>query len=297
MIKPLEPDDEMPDLAESNRVLAEMTEAYNRQPNPEIGGFTPEMLFRLYRTDWNTAECPLKFGTDLPLSVLSAAPVFAGMRNFLRYAAENGGLALTAKGNLSRAVVADVMDFFLDKEAKERVFQYAKVVNEQDLMPVWRARLVLEMSGLLRKSKGRFVVPKTKLPLLGEERAGTLAALLFTTYFRKYNLGHMSCYPDGVDIIQHDAAYVLFTLGKQAREWTSLKELPEKLLHPSTRARLQEVIAHREFTRLYSVLDFYLLRNFEDWGLVVRQRDPKDTFSDKALFQITPFYDQWVRFE
>ncbi len=205
MIKAIGPDGDAPDLAELNRMLSEVAEAYNRQPNPEIGGFTPEMLFRLMRTEWNAPDCPLQLGTDLPLPVLSAAPVFTGMRNLLLHAAGKGGLALTAKGFLTRAVVAEAVDWFLSEKEKGRFFSYSKVMNEADCMAIWRARIVMEMAGMLHKSKGRLVVPKNKLPLLEEEAAGDLAARLFVAYFRKYNHLHLTRYPAACEAIQHDA--------------------------------------------------------------------------------------------
>jgi len=297
MIKPLEPEDEFATPEELNRVMREFMDAHNFTPNPKLGGFTPESLYRLYRLEWNTPNCPLKLGSDLPLSTLSAAPVFTGMRNLLLYAVEKGGLALTVNGYLKRTVVADVVGWFMTETEQRKFFKYAKVMNESDSMPVWRARIVLELSGMLRKNKGRFVVPKNKLPLLKEEKAGKLAALLFTSYFRKYNLGHMTHYPDGVDVIQNDVAYVLYNLGRIARSWTPLVDLPEKVLNPYTLDCLQEALADNIYSKLHNILDFYLLRNFERWGLVECQREPKDHFSDKARIKTSPLYDQWIRFD
>ncbi|MCC5848237.1 MAG: hypothetical protein JJU29_09090 [Verrucomicrobia bacterium] len=92
MIKPVEPDDEIPDIGELNLFLQNLADDLNHLPDPEIGGFSPEMLFRLMGTEWNSPDCPLKFGTDLPLSVMSAAPFFVTMRSLLLYPFESWGL-------------------------------------------------------------------------------------------------------------------------------------------------------------------------------------------------------------
>lgn len=163
MIKPIEPEADDSALDVLNRKLALLADDYNHTPYPEIGGFTPDMLFRLNQTEWNTPECPLQFDTTLPLSVLPAAPVFTGMRN------------------------------------------------------------------LLRNRKGRFEVPKNKQRLLKEAAAGELAAMLFTANFRKYNLGYMTRYPEGVDAIQYNAGYALFLLGKLLRSWTPVRDLRKRV--------------------------------------------------------------------
>lgn len=297
MIKPVEPDDEFSGVDALNVTLRELADDYNHRPNPDIGGFTPDMLFRLYRTEWNGPDCPLAFNTELPLSAFSAAPFFMAMRNMLIMGMENGGFAQTVKGYLSRAEVAELMEIFLSEEDIDEFFRYSKVMNEADVMPIWRARIVLELAGMLRKRKGRFVVPKNKASLLKEEAAGELAALLFTTHFRKYNLGHMTRFPDGLEMIQHDAGYVLFTIGRQLRSRTQLIGLPEKLLHPNTLALLEEVVEDVPYSSLDLLLDHFLLRPFESWGLLERQAPKNDILREKSNVRVAPLYDQWVRFE
>jgi hypothetical protein len=297
MIKPVEPEDEFSVVDALNVTLRELADDYNHQPNPDIGGFTPDMLFRLHRTEWNDPDCSLTFNTELPLTAFSGAPFFVSMRNMLIQGLNNGGFSKTANGYLTRASVAELMDIFLSEEDIDEFFRYSKVMNESDVMPIWRARIVLELAGMLRKRKGRFVVPKTKAPLLKEEAAGELAALLFTAHFRRYNLGHMTRFPDGLEMIQHDAGYVLFTIGRQLRSRTPVIGLPEKLLHPNTLAQLEEIIEDVYFSRLDLLLNHFLLRPFESWGLLEYHAPKDDILREKLKVRVTPFYDQWIRFE
>ena len=63
----------------------------------------------------------------------------------LRRAAGEGGLKLTATGNLSRAVVAEMVEVIewpgLDKN---ELFEFHKVVNEPDFLPVHFDRVLLQ---------------------------------------------------------------------------------------------------------------------------------------------------------
>src|SRR5947207_195010 len=73
---------------------------------------------------------------------LSASAVARTGRILLQRAADEGGLKLTATGNLSRAVVAKMLEVIewpgLDKA---ELLQFHKVVNEPDFLPVHFVRV------------------------------------------------------------------------------------------------------------------------------------------------------------
>lgn len=297
MIKIPDPEMSFPDLDAANAHLQKLTDTYNHQPNPEIGGFSPDMLFRLKYNAWTSPESPLKFNTGLPLETLSAAGYFVSLRNFLLYVAEQESVKATATGNLSRKVLADVADFFWTPEIKEEHFSYSKVLNENDVRGLKSGRHILELAGLLKKRKGSFYVPKAKQDLLEEKKAGELFVLLFTTHFRKFNLGYPGRYPDEFDVIQQDVDYALFTLGRVAKKWKAVSDLPEKVLHPITLEVLREAGESRAYFKVERVMDFYLLRAFESWGLVESENKEGDYLGESKKIRVTAFYREWIRFD
>lgn len=220
------------------------------------------------------------------------------MRKLLLKAVESEGLKLTAKGNLSRSVVNQVVDLFWSEREIARHFQYCKVLNEGDVGPLIKARHMLMFSGLLKKRKGALVVPKSRRRLLEPERAGELAAILFTTHFTKFNLGFATRYPEELLTIQHDAGYVLFTLGRQAREWLAMDAAPETLLHPNTFAQLQSAVEGHPFLTVSYALKNILLSPFASWGLIdPREQENRYHLTEWTALRVTPFYDQWIRFD
>lgn len=298
MIQPLFPDDEDSAVLDAvNAQLRIQTDVYNHTPQSEIGGFTPDMLFRLKYNGWNTPESPLKFNTALPLKTLSSAPYFLSLRNLLLYVAEQGNVKATAAGNLSRKAVGEVADFFWTPEIKQDHFKYSKVLNEGDVRGLAPGRYVLETAGLLKKRKGSFYVPKTKQYLLEDKQAGPLFELLFTTHFRKLNLGYPGRYPDTFDVIQQDVDYALFTLGRVAKKWTALSGLPEKVLHPMTLGALSKAVKSNTYFKTERVLDFYLLRAFKSWGLVESKEKDGDYLEESKKIRVTGFYQKWIRFD
>jgi hypothetical protein len=63
----------------------------------------------------------------------------------LQRAADAGGLKLTATGNLSRAVVAEIIEVIewpnLDKT---ELFRFNKLINEPDFLPAYFVRMLLQ---------------------------------------------------------------------------------------------------------------------------------------------------------
>ena len=89
---------------------------------------------------------------------LAGSAVTRTARILLQHAADAGGLKLTATGNLSRAVVAEMIEVVewpdLDKAG---MFQMHKVINEPDFLPAHFVRMLLQVTKLLRRSRDKLV--------------------------------------------------------------------------------------------------------------------------------------------
>jgi hypothetical protein len=83
----------------------------------------------------------IRLEPDLNETDLSGSAVTRTARILLQRAADKGGLKLTATGNLSRAVVSEMVEIIewpgLDKD---ELFQFHKVVNEPDFLPACWSR-------------------------------------------------------------------------------------------------------------------------------------------------------------
>ena len=87
----------------------------------------------------------IRLEPDLTQTDLAGSAVARTARILLQRAADAGGLKLTATGNLSRAVVAEMIDIIewpnLDKAG---MFEFHKVINEPDFLPVYFVRMLLQ---------------------------------------------------------------------------------------------------------------------------------------------------------
>src|SRR5207237_379490 len=88
-----------------------------------------------------------------------------------RQAVERGGLPLTATGNLSRAVVAEMCKLVewpdYDQAA---VFQFNKVINEPDFLPLHVVRILAQTATLVRAQRGKLVATSLGKSMLSDAR-------------------------------------------------------------------------------------------------------------------------------
>jgi hypothetical protein len=83
------------------------------------------------------AAGPLWLATNLSADELRRSAFASGTATLLRASAQGEGLKLTATGNLSRTVVAEMIESFAwPGFDKAEAFRFHKVVNEPDFLPL-----------------------------------------------------------------------------------------------------------------------------------------------------------------
>jgi hypothetical protein len=127
---------------------------------------------------------------------LSGSAVVGTARILLQRAADGGGLKLTQTGNLSRAVVAEMIEIIdwpdLDKS---ELFRFHRVVNEPDFLPVHFCRVLLEGTKLVRRHNDKLVPTRLGKRMLVPVRYGALQAILFHIALWHLNLGYFDRNP------------------------------------------------------------------------------------------------------
>ncbi len=102
---------------------------------------------------------PIRLATDLTQEEIRQSAVARSALIVLRAAATAAGLKMTAAGNLSRAVVAEMRDLLTWPDYdKAEAFQFHRVINEPDFLPLYFVRTLVQAGTLLRKRKGHLKV-------------------------------------------------------------------------------------------------------------------------------------------
>ena len=196
-----------------------------------LGGIEPawtlldQASFDALRQPPSPTAGPIRLAADLTGDELQHSAAAANALVLLRSASAGAGLKLTATGNLSRGVVAEMVDSFTwPGFDKAEAFRFHKVINEPDFLPLFFLRHVAEAAGLLRKFRGHLKVTSRGRELSAGPHLGVLQAVLFHVAFWHLDLGYLDRglhgrWPQG------DAGIVLWSLSIAASDWQS----PERL--------------------------------------------------------------------
>jgi hypothetical protein len=125
-----------------------------------LGGIEPAWTLltldslRALRQEPSAAQTTIRIANDLKVDEIDASPIARNTLLLLRQVVERGGLPLTATGNLSRATVLEMRKLieWPDYDQAE-AFQFNKVINEPDFLPLHVVRQLAQASTLVRAQR------------------------------------------------------------------------------------------------------------------------------------------------
>ena len=170
-------------------------------------------------------EGPIRLAANLKPAELQRSPVARNVIMLLQAAAVGPGLKLTATGNLTRGVVAEMIDAFAwPGFDRAHEFRLHKVVNEPDFLPLFFLRHLAEAAKLLRKHKGHLRITLAGHRLLMGANIGAMQALLFHLTFWQLELSYLGGGLHGTWPL-YDAGVVLWCLSVAADQWQTREHL------------------------------------------------------------------------
>jgi hypothetical protein len=234
----------------------------------------------------------IRLETNLAEAELAGSAVACMARILLQRAANESGLKLTATGNLSRSVVAEMIDILewpgLDKD---ELFRFNKVINEPDFFPVHFVRVLLQATKLVRAQRDR--LPPTRLgkEMLVPGRHGALQALLVHVALWHLNLGYFDRNPIEA-WPQNHTGVVLWCLSVSANDWMDREILTRLCTVPV----LQVVESKWDFGSF--AMESRILKPLLWFGLLEArtERSAESRVSDRRLYRKTPLFDRFLKF-
>jgi len=253
-------------IEELNLALGKMTDVHNSRPDPEMGDLSPNHVSQLLHFAWNDPNSPIELNEQLPLSDLQNARFLLNTRIFLQALQSSKIPTATAKGNLSRKFVSQMLEkMHWPDDYLKQLRKYNKVVNEHDVFPLHIIRTICECAGLIRKRKTFFVITTKAKGLLADEQAGPLYALLFHTFFRKFNLDYLDRLTE-YQCIQDTIAYSLYRLEKVAKIWQPIETLLTDILLPNVAKEIHETLP--QYTKAEWLIESRVIRPLKNFGLI-----------------------------
>lgn len=283
-------------LADLNFHLRNFMEQRNTAPDPEMGGLSPIQVDTLIRTRWDDDAFPLKFNRSLSLEDLKSSKTFHHIRSILFEIHKRDGVKTTAKGNLPRSFVSEIMPIVLTEKGLRFFRECCKVVNEYDVREIHIGRLVSQEAGVIRRYKGKLTITKKYARLIEDENAGELFTLLFLTYFRRFNLGYIDGLPE-LPRIQQMLGYTFYRLRSLRSQWYPIEKVPTEILLPAVKEEIDETVANRPHSSTHNTLEIRLLQHLEDWGLIESRKLDKEHFDQMEKLRTTPLLRKFINVE
>lgn len=264
-----------------------------------LGGIEPAWTlltvksFNALRQEPSKENRALRFANDLTNFEISMSAVTSNMRILLESAYAGDGLKLTATGNLSRTVVAEMIDRFEWPEFnRAEAYRRHKALNEPDFLPLYFVRQIAAKVKLVRPHRGAL-----KLSPLGREflqvfRRRALQAILFHITFWHLNLGYFGRGMFGT-WPQFDAGILFWSLSVSASNWQTRETLTHLCEIPIVG------VLEATWDTGSMLVEARILRPLLWFGLLeCRTEDIPDVrFGQRRFYRKSPLFDRFLAFE
>lgn len=213
------------------------------------------------------------------------------------------GIKATAKGNLPQKLCREAFVIYKEAYAHNDTIgrlSFIKVNKEEDFYELHSLRLIAGLAGLIRKTKGRYVLSsKCKKLLVQNNQSGIYECLL-----RAFALEFNWAYGDGYqqfDIIQQSFLFTLYMLKLYGEEWQDNTFYEERYIQAFP-AILQETYPSANAKAEQEVSGCYTLRTVERFagfmGLIkIKSKKSDIIFGAGIAIRKTPLLDKAVVFD
>jgi hypothetical protein len=248
---------------------------------------------RALREEPSAVQTAIRIANDLGADQIAGSPVARNTLILLRQTLERGGLPLTATGNLSRAVVAEMCKLveWPDYDQAD-AFRFNKVINEPDFLPLHIVRTLAQAATLVRGQRGKLSATPLGTSMLSDAQQGSLLAILFHIMFWRMDLGYF-----GRSVLgswpQEDIGVVLWSLSVSDGEWQTSEKLTRLCSIP------EPAIMSGTWDRSTYAMEAKVLRSLLWFGLLEYRNEKiaESRFEARHYYRKTVLFDRLVTFD
>jgi hypothetical protein len=248
---------------------------------------------RALRQEPSAGQTAIQIASDLNADEIAGSAVARNTLILLRQAIERDGLPLTATGNLSRAVVAEMCKLIeWPHYNRDEAFRFNKVVNEPDFLPLHVVRLLAQAATVVRAKRGKLVPTPLGISMLSDARQGSLSATLFHLAFWHMDLGYfgrglLGSWP------QADIGLVLWSLSVSADDWQNSEKLTRLCTIP------EPAILSGTWDRSAYAMEARILRPLLWFGLLEYRTEKiaDSRFATRHYYRKAALFDRLLTFD
>ena len=264
-----------------------------------LGGIVPAWTlldqdrFEALRPPPSSRASVITLARDFSPDEIGQSAVARNTLILLHAASAGSGLKLTTTGNLTRGVVAEMIDLFTwPGFDKADAFRFHKVINEPDCLPLYFVRHVVESIRLVRQYKGHLKITHVGRQVLEDPARQALQALLFHTVMWGIDLNYLGRglhegWPQG------DVGVLLWSLSVSANDWQSSDRLARMCTIPING------VLEAQWDSGAMAMQARVLRPLWWFGLLEYRRVevPGKRFEASHFYRKTPLFDRFLSFD
>jgi hypothetical protein len=267
----------------------------NQQPQDDFQGLSPDQVHRMLNFPFDTPDL---FDFPETLTIEPKVPILALVRS-ITDAIDDKGLKATAKGNLPQKLCREAASRYLSELPEDDIQHLFSVNKEEDCADLHVTRLILELAGLLRKTKGRFYLTRKYHQLVTQSGLTRLYPVIFKTCCTQFNWGYRDRYQE-IPFIQQSFLFTLYLLSCHGENWKPFSFYEDRFLQAFPMV-CDEVEPETFITAEDQIRNCYSTRTLERFlhfmGLArVERIASKKPFSREYRIRKTPLMDEVVRF-
>jgi hypothetical protein len=192
--------------------LSDYTEDYNNIPQEDFEGLTPKQMYSLIYGELGQSVIEIREDEEIKDKI----PILKEIYAFLEIIERENGVKLTSAGYIPPAAVKEL---YGEKIIKDYDIEcgITKLTKEVDSESIQVTRIISEISGLVRKYKGKLVVTKKGKEYLEEKNKKNWLAIVLNAFGRRFNLGYFDGYKNR-KVGQVGFEYSIILLKKYGRE-------------------------------------------------------------------------------
>ena len=248
---------------------------------------------RALRQEPSARQNAIRITNDLSADESAGSAVTRNTLVLLRQAIERNGLSLTATGNLSRSVVAEMRGLIEWPHYNQAdAFRMNKVINEPDFLPLHIVRILAQAATLVHAQRGKLVTTPLGKSMLSHERQSSLLAILFHIAFWRMDLGYfgrslLGSWP------QADIGVVLWSLSVSAGDWQTSEKLTRlcTIPEPATLTGTWDRSAYAMEARILRPLLWFGLLEYRSENI------PDSRFAARHYYRKSALFDRLLTFD
>ncbi len=268
--------------------------ALNANPMDDFAGLSPGQMHHVLYRPFDSPD--LLVWPD-PLGVMPSGEAIE-LATGLAEALGREGVKRTAKDNLPRQLCRELMARWQNIADDDVGFDPGRLHSELDYGLLHRVRLAMELGGLIRKYKGRFLLTRSGSDRFERHGPAGLYPALLQSYASRLNWGYDDGFPE-VPMLQHSFLFTLHLLQQFGAVWRPTTFYAEAVLRafpPLIRDFVDDhyFTAEETFGRAYALRT--LARFAAPFGLIeFNSFDPDDYRSPRQVRRL-PLLAEVVQF-